>query len=291
MHIYPSRWLVRGESWFQWQEPAEHVDLVDFRQLPCPLPQAVCRPFYTYHVTLDAAPDAILSRFNQTTRREVRQARDKGEIICRVSVAPTEQEVETFIGAYAAFAAAKKRPPMNVARLRRFLADQSFWLSFAYSASGDLLVAHGNYIGHGRMRSSYAASPLRGQTDSKTRQLIGRAGRYLTWTDMMAARDAGLRIYDFGGWYPGTEDKERLAINAYKSGFGGVTVCEYHCQRAFSLKGHMAMGSCRALDWLRHVRLDRPTRLNLMVAGNWGASVILGESAWYANLILGEPSF
>jgi hypothetical protein len=278
MHFYTSRWLLRGECWFECEEPSERVDVVDYYQMPHPLPRAVCRPFHTYTVSLEEPPELILSRFNQTTRREVRQAREKGEITCQVSTQPTPPEIEQFLGAYAAFATAKGRPPLDTAHLKRLLADRTFWLSFARTATGELLVAHGNYIGKGRMRSTYAVSPLRWHENPKIRQLIGRAGRYLTWLDMMAARDAGLPVYDFGGWYQGAEDTERLSINAYKSGFGGQVVREYHCQRAYTFKGRLAMSSATTLDWLRRVKRDQHARLNLVLAGNWCVTAMVCDS-------------
>jgi hypothetical protein len=259
MHVFTSRWMKRGESWFQWQEPESPVDIVDYFQLAQPLRWAVCRPFYTYTISLARTPEAILARFNQTTRRDVRQAGEKHGITCRTAIVPNAEDVELFIATHADFAAAKKQPALNTVRLRRLLADHAIWFSFAYSPAGDLLVAHGTYIGGGRMRSLYALAPLRWQPDTpnEIRQSIGRAGRYLTWSDMLAARDAGLRTYDFGGWYAGTVDKERLAINAYKQGYGGDVICEYNCQRAFTLRGYMALGPCAALDWLRRLRIER----------------------------------
>ena len=134
------------------------------------------------------------------------------------------------------------------------LTDQSLWLSFAHSPRGELLVAHGNYIGGGRMRALYAVSPLRGDPDPEIRRIIGRAGRFLNWTDMLAARDFGLRVFDFGGWYAGTADSERLSINAYKSCFGGEVVCEYNSQRAFTLKGYAALAACALRDFVARQR-------------------------------------
>jgi hypothetical protein len=259
MYIYQSRWLKRGELWFRHQPPTEQVDVVDYYQLPKPLPRTVCRRFYTYVISLENDPEQIFKRFNQTTRRDVRLSREKDHLTCQVSALPSAQEVEIFVNAYALFAAAKGRPPLDAGRLQRFLADRSIWLSFAYSSQGELLTVHGMHIGEGRMRSLYAVSPTRwdGQADSNRRQLIGRAGRYLTWSDMMAARDAGLRQYDFGGWYHGTKDLERLSINAYKRNFGGEIVCEYNCQRAFTLKGMLALGPSAVLDYVRRFRAER----------------------------------
>lgn len=263
MYIFSSKWLRRGEAWFSRQEPTLPVDVVDYRQLPQPVPKAVSRPFYTYHIALDGAPDAIFARFNPTTRNEIRQARGKYGVTCRVSTSPTAADASVFIEAYNAFALAKQRPALNTDSFQRYLADQSLWLSFAHSPTGELLVAHGNYIGGGRMRALYAVSPLRGDPDPEIRRIIGRAGRFLNWTDMLAARDFGLRVFDFGGWYAGTADSERLSINAYKSCFGGEVVCEYNSQRAFTLKGYAALAAGKLRDYVARQRARGAARASV----------------------------
>ncbi len=37
----------------------------------------------------------------------------------------------------------------------------------------------------------------------------------------------GFRVYDFGGWYAGSTDVEKLMINRFKEEFGGQKVLEF----------------------------------------------------------------
>ena len=50
-------------------------------------------------------------------------------------------------------------------------------------------------------------------------------------------KSAGISTYDFGGWYDGTTDQERLSINKFKEQFGGQVVKNYICEQALTLKG------------------------------------------------------
>jgi lipid II:glycine glycyltransferase (peptidoglycan interpeptide bridge formation enzyme) len=78
-----------------------------------------------------------------------------------------------------------------------------------------------------RARLFYSASHFRKSEDSELRNLIGRANRLLHWEDIRFFKEMGLSCYDFGGWYGGREDVEKLAINQFKESFGGEKQREY----------------------------------------------------------------
>lgn len=73
---------------------------------------------------------------------------------------------------------------------------------------------------------------------------IGRANRLHHWSDMLRFRDEGFGIYDFGGWYSGTQNQALLQINRFKKSFGGELVRQYNCDEAITWKGVVAL-------WLR----------------------------------------
>lgn len=68
------------------------------------------------------------------------------------------------------------------------------------------------------------------------RNLIGRANRFHHWQDMLRFKQAGIRVYDFGGWYQGTTDTEKLGINRFKAEFGGTVVTNYNCKLLLTAK-------------------------------------------------------
>ncbi len=56
-----------------------------------------------------------------------------------------------------------------------------------------------------------------------------------------------MSIYDFGGWYEGREDEERLRINAFKESFGGTVAQGWNAERLITLKARIAFLLARKL--------------------------------------------
>lgn len=53
------------------------------------------------------------------------------------------------------------------------------------------------------------------------------------------------RDEDFGGWYAGREDTDKLRVNRFKESFGGEAVYEYNADRANTWKGAAALAARR----------------------------------------------
>jgi len=87
----------------------------------------------------------------------------------------------------------------------------------------------------------HSASLFREYSDTPTRNLIGRANRNLHWHDLLRYKEAGVPLFDFGGWYDGRDDEEQLRINAFKEEFGGRVVREFHCAVPASLRGRIVL--------------------------------------------------
>jgi hypothetical protein len=114
-------------------------------------------------------------------------------------------------------------------------------VSFVRDASGNPMAWRSYYRGSRRMRVLHGGSLFRAQGTSAERQLYGRANRLLSYKDIFRARDLGIQEFDFGGWYIGHEDQEKLSINSFKEEFGGVVIDEFHCFRGGTLKGKLAL--------------------------------------------------
>ena len=74
---------------------------------------------------------------------------------------------------------------------------------------------------------THSASLYRGR-DKDFRNLVGRANRLHHFKDMLFFKGNACNLYDFGGWYAGTEDQDRLMINRFKEEFGGQKVLQYN---------------------------------------------------------------
>jgi lipid II:glycine glycyltransferase (peptidoglycan interpeptide bridge formation enzyme) len=93
----------------------------------------------------------------------------------------------------------------------------------------------------------YSASLFRKVDSSTVRNKIGRANRYLHWQDMQRFKSEGISTYDFGGWYQGESDQQRLSINKFKEEFGGQIVKNYICERALTSKAKIFLRVRRLL--------------------------------------------
>ena len=83
----------------------------------------------------------------------------------------------------------------------------------------------------------HSASHFRNLDDNELRAVVGRANRLLHWKDIIGFKAEGLEVYDFGGWYAGSEDQALLKINQFKEGFGGSRVEQVNAALALSWRG------------------------------------------------------
>ena len=116
---------------------------------------------------------------------------------------------------------------------------------------GNDLAWHVYYQAKGRCSLLHTLLLFREHSDSTLRNCIGRANRFHHWQDMLRFKQLGVSIYDFGGWYEGNSDVERLRINNFKSGFGGVVVENHNCVQLITLKARtlLVVGG-----WMRKAR-------------------------------------
>ena len=77
-----------------------------------------------------------------------------------------------------------------------------------------------------RVRLLHSASDFRSLSTSQERAIIGRANRFLHYSDIIYFKNNGFFIYDFGGISLDKNDAEQLKISEFKRGFGGVLVEE-----------------------------------------------------------------
>ncbi len=251
MLLIRSRWLRTGEVWFD-EEPLDlGVDQVVYRQRPTPLDGARCTPFYTLVNDLTSEPDALLAKADKDIRYEVRRAADRDGVTASHWFSDSAEALERFCAFYDRFAAGKGLSLAHRPYLRAMADAGALHLSCASSPDHPELVWHAYFRSGRRVRLLHSASLYRDATDTAIRSLVGRANRGLHWEDMLRFRGDGVDTYDWGGWYEGKVDQDRLRINAFKEGFGGTVVRTYNCSRMVSLKGRAADALSR---WLGRQR-------------------------------------
>jgi lipid II:glycine glycyltransferase (peptidoglycan interpeptide bridge formation enzyme) len=90
-------------------------------------------------------------------------------------------------------------------------------------------------------------SPPRTALAPAIRAKTNRASCFLLWNTMLRLKEQGIRYFDFGGWYPGTEDIQLLGANAFKKSLGGRIVHEFECEQIVTLKGWVMLTAARLI--------------------------------------------
>ncbi len=238
MIIYKSRFLTRAEVWYDNEPDATRpVDWILYCQRSSPVPGARTRYFYTYVIDLKQPSSQLLANLNKDTAYKIRRARERDKVVCEVCDPRDRAVIDRFEKMFNVFAALKGRAPLNRARMESLAAAGVLDLSVARDPQGEALVYHANYRDGQRATSLELPSLYRKLSASGERNFISRANRLLTWSNLLRYQEQGLKWFDFGGWYPGAADQERLDINRFKEGFGGTVLREYQCEQILTVKG------------------------------------------------------
>lgn len=239
------------------------ADIVRYNQSPAPVARAKCRSVATIVVDLSATEDELHSKLKSHTRWKIRRA-EKDELRYEFADDGNPEAVERFADHLDRCTDLKDLNRISRHRLSILSRQKALDLSFVRDASGQILCASSYLVTPSRMRGLWAGAIYRSTTDPTRRTIIGRANRLLYWRDMQRFKAAGVSILDFGGYYLGSEDQEKLRINGFKEEFGGRVIQEFNCERALTLKGELAL---RAIRWRGERAMRKRERLRQAQVG------------------------
>jgi len=260
MIIYQSRFLTRGEVWFDHRPSAERVDWVIYHQRSQPGAKGNWRPFYTRVIELSQPTDSLLAQMDGFTAADIRRARQKDNTLCQRIETTDQKALCEFADFYDRFASAKHLGPADRHWLERTAHAGKLDLWAADSPEGHRTAYHVFYSDPRRVRSLLAASFYAEASGKEAQRKIGRANRLLIWESMLHYRIAGVEIFDLGGWYNGTTDRALLGINKFKEGFGGKVVCEYEGEHLKTIKAWGAVVTARAFTKWNERKAHREER-------------------------------
>jgi hypothetical protein len=231
---YKSRFHRNLELWFDEPESDGNYDVVvRFRSLKQGT-RGKSVDFYNLHVDLSKETEDIFNKFARNTRAQIKKSLSQDEFSVQFLDKPNKSELMEFANFYNSFADSRKFPKIYMPRLLGYLDSDTFSLS-AISHKGKVLTWHSNmHFGH-RIGLMQSVSHFR-MEDEDRRRLIGRANRRLHWEEMLYFKALGYQVYDFGGWYEGTTDLQKLSINRFKEEFGGKKVREFTITEHRSLR-------------------------------------------------------
>jgi hypothetical protein len=229
-------------------------DIIRYNQWSMPVGGAECRPFSTIVLDLTRSHQELLSTIRSHTRRKLRRA-EKDDLVCECSNGENLDTVRMVADHFDRCGQLKNLVKASRARLLILARSGALDVSFVRDGGGEILSAISYLRVPGRARALYAAAAFRNTKDLARRAAIGCANRYLVWQDILRFKKAGLRMFDFGGYYTGSEDQEKLRINTFKEEFGGVVLHQYNCQEAATLTGVAALWAIELRNrWQLHRR-------------------------------------
>jgi hypothetical protein len=247
MIVYRKNLLRIAEYWNGEEPQSDGVDLIRCFQQPQPRAGMLCREFYTILIDLKRDPDQLLGDIKPDTRYEVRRAHGQDQLTHDCRSGKDGTALREFCDYYDSFAILKAQPKLNRDWLSLLAEADALVLSQVRDGNGDTLVWHAYHRSPHRVTLFYSASLFRKVDSSPVRNKIGRANRYLHWQDMQRFKSEGISTYDFGGWYQGESDLQRLSINKFKEEFGGQIVKNYICERALTSKAKIFLRVRRLL--------------------------------------------
>jgi hypothetical protein len=200
----------------------------------------------TLIVDLTLAEEAVLSQMSKRTRYEVRRAASKDGLVAETFGRPEPEVLERFTRYYDEFAQSKGLSPLARPRLDALAGRGMLVLTLVSSEEDGSPLAWHAYAGAARRAMLlYSASLFREQDDSEARNRMGRANRYLHWSDMLSFKAAGYVEYDLGGIDVAGRDPATTRIADFKRGFGGELRPTHTASAGVSAKGRLALAALR----------------------------------------------
>lgn len=179
------------------------------------------RPVQSLECNLLCTIDEILSQMRKNTRYEIRRALNRDKLHTVIIAEPSKDDVAEYIEYYNKFAASKKMHPIDEQRVRALTGKNMYAITKCFDDEDNILVEHAYYLDKKGKRTMLAtsASLFRENENPEYRNLIGRANRMLHYKDLLAFKELGYEVYDYGGI--GDYNDELKAIAEFKLGFGG----------------------------------------------------------------------
>lgn len=220
--------------------------------LQCSIPIEGAEPCWTVSADLAQDEDVLFQRLNQTYRRQIRRAVDKDGLVAELNFTPTDEDIDSFKSFFNVFSASRGLAKANVPLMKTFRDANCLSLASVRRDGDNLPLAMLSFVSDGYRARQYtgATSPRVGEDSA----LIGRANKLLVWETILAMKNAGLEVYDFGGI---SRKKELKGIDDYKRMFGGVESEEYNALVGVSSLGKLAVKTSELLDRFNFNKVEK----------------------------------
>lgn len=167
---------------------------------------------HTIELDLEQDKQTILANFSKANRQQIRKAEEEGVII------DTNEDIDAFVDFFNDFAI--KKGTFQTSKNRILEKKEYLVLSFAKFENN--IIAAQSYLidNESKIVRHYQTANKRFGNDIN-KNFVGQANKYLLVYNLLKFKEAGFKIFDFGGYAANTKDESLLGINNYKLKFGG----------------------------------------------------------------------
>jgi lipid II:glycine glycyltransferase (peptidoglycan interpeptide bridge formation enzyme) len=255
--------IKMAEIWYNYEEkPDRKIDVLRYKYVAERKEKAASfEELWTLLIDLTKHEDELFSLIRKNTRYEINRAKNKDGVQCFTLLEKGGKNAEKllqYIDFFNAFADSKNRSRINFSDIEQFYENKTFCARYAADGDGKILAMHAYIVSDGTARLYQSSSLFRNAANAEIRNMIGRANRLLHWNDILFFKNAGMRYYDFGGWYGGAASTgtyaEQLLINQFKESFGGEKKQEYSFIISSSFWGIIAAAFHSLLDAVKKTR-------------------------------------
>jgi lipid II:glycine glycyltransferase (peptidoglycan interpeptide bridge formation enzyme) len=222
--------IKMAEIWYNYDEqPARKIDVLRYRYVAERKENAASfEELWTLLLDLEKPECELFSHMRKNTRYEINRAKNKDDIELTTLLEKgemSEEKIDRYINYFNAFADSKNRSHIHFSDIEQFYNKGTLCVRSA-STNNEPLIMHAYVISDNMARLYQSSSLFRNSQDSRYKNMVARANRFLHWEDMLYFKQIGnIRWYDFGGWYGGAaitqSYHEQLLIDQFKESFGG----------------------------------------------------------------------
>jgi hypothetical protein len=240
--IYRVTWkrgpLLVEDNWYRLAAVRSAADVAYYLQMEVPTGEEWYDQ-YTLLNDLSLPEERIFASFSTSCCEKIRSIRGRADVDFQFNFDPGKERLREFLSDYEKLVSYKRIPNADKNRLTQYSRHHLLALSCIRDEKGKPTVWHAYRVNSERACLYYTVSLWFVSKDTAYRNRIGKANRYAHWMDMRTFRDMGVTCYDWGGWYTGTEDQERLRINRFKEEFRGKKIANYNGVSYLTWKGKL----------------------------------------------------
>ncbi len=230
-----------GVIYFDDGVKSENVDVLEYYHQPSQNSDYLCTERYSIKINLKQDEQNIFNNMKKETRYEIRRALLKDNLRFEHFSNISATMIDDFYMFYNLFASKKNISPLRKSNRVKIYAEQNrILLSRVFDNNNVVLCYHVYLTINDKARLLFSASMIYDpKISSDVKAMIGRANRALHWQDILYFKNLGYSIYDFGGWYSGNTDVQKLKINNFKESFGGIIYKYYDYIVPITIKGRI----------------------------------------------------